>query len=102
MRAALTEPIFGSTKRMSHSRGPQRADGSGTRLVHEDAGASDETPAWSHDGSTIAFVKRVGADATIETMRPNGSRVRALTKDETACNSCVAACCLSAYRRAGD
>jgi hypothetical protein len=66
---------------VAHSRGPQRADGSGTRLVHEDAGASDETRAGRRDAGCTG------------TRREQRAHAR---------NSCVAACCLSAYRRAGD
>jgi TolB protein len=58
-----------------------RADGSGARLLHEEAHATAE-PVWSHDGKRIAFVGYAGADqhSWIEVMMADGSRARTLRR----------------------
>ena len=65
-----------------------RPDGSGKKLLHSDARASDEEPAWSHDGKSLAFVAHVGQLATpgehtwIDTITATGSNLRRLTRGQ--------------------
>ena len=48
-------------------------------LLHKDARADDQSPAWSHDGTRIAFVARVPQHSRIDVMDANGSHPRTLT-----------------------
>lgn len=54
------------------------ADGSGARGLTSDP-AEDSAPAWSSDGSRIAFVSTRDGDAEIYTMAADGSDVRRVT-----------------------
>ena len=66
------------------------ADGSGQRRLTRNplantqvlvAGATDEDPAWSPDGSKIAFVRGHGKNAEIYVMNADGSGLRRLTRN---------------------
>lgn len=56
-----------------------RSDGRSARLLHADSGFSDQAPAWSHDGSRIAYVARHGSRGSIEVMKADGSNTHAVT-----------------------
>jgi TolB protein len=55
-----------------------KADGSGTRKLTDDP-ANDESPQWSPDGKTIAFVSERDGSSEIFVMNPDGSGQKALT-----------------------
>ncbi len=54
------------------------ADGTGRRRL-TDAPGSSTTPVWSHDGRTIAFVRRSGEGSQVYVMNADGGSPRALT-----------------------
>jgi len=56
-----------------------RPDGTGKTLLRSDAHASDETPAWSHNGRKIAFEEHVGQQVQVASINTDGSRLRTLT-----------------------
>lgn len=58
-----------------------RADGSHvTEITH--ANTLNYDPAWSPDGRRIAFVSTADGNPDIYTMRPDGTGVRQLTKND--------------------
>ena len=60
-----------------------RSDGTDVRQVTANA-ASDHSPAWSPDGTQIAFESYRDGDREIYIMRSDGTDVRQLTMNDTA------------------